>query len=325
MSASYNGGEVFNKSTGLLNISGQNSTLNAYTLTLNPSYNPSKNRVSAQNGAIVNTKYISIGENPTPSLYNTTMTITGQNTVWTNEFQIDVSFYNANVNSSYNSDLNQLNILDGATLSTKFINSKAAINISGHNSTLNANDIYIYQHHNKISILNSSNNATVNAGGIFLYGNSILRITDNAKINIDYILQLNTNATLEVELTTINYTPITIQHDDPAETTYLRLHDSTLNIITDNMQDLTYGDIFTIIKTSATTRDTFKDLQEGQTAASHQGYDLIISYQGGDGNDITLTAIPEPTTIFTILTLAPVLLTRRKKIIKKLKTKLNKN
>ena len=85
-----------------------------------------------------------------------------------------------------------------------------------------------------------------------------------------------------------------------------------LNIITDNLTDLTFGDTFTILELENDTTTKFKDLEEGDITTYHNGLGLAISYLGGDGNDVTLTAIPEPTTLLTILTLAPLTLTRRK-------------
>jgi len=55
-------------------------------------------------------------------------------------------------------------------------------------------------------------------------------------------------------------------------------------------------------------------------AFSASGYDFTLSYTGGDGNDLVLTAVPEPSTwIGGTLALAAVGWTQRKRVAKKLK------
>ncbi|NBC10463.1 MAG: PEP-CTERM sorting domain-containing protein, partial [Planctomycetes bacterium] len=53
------------------------------------------------------------------------------------------------------------------------------------------------------------------------------------------------------------------------------------------------GDSFLVL-TGGETTGTFAGLGEGEVVTSMNGVDLRITYAGGDGNDIALTAIPEP-------------------------------
>jgi fibronectin-binding autotransporter adhesin len=57
------------------------------------------------------------------------------------------------------------------------------------------------------------------------------------------------------------------------------------------------NDLFTILLNDGNSDavvGTFDGLAEGARALALNGQDYVISYIGGDGNDIVLTAIPEP-------------------------------
>ena len=56
---------------------------------------------------------------------------------------------------------------------------------------------------------------------------------------------------------------------------------------------LTFGTVFTVINNTATTpiAGTFSNLPDGSTFAAN-GNTYQVSYQGGDGNDLTLTVVP---------------------------------
>ncbi|XAL98893.1 PEP-CTERM sorting domain-containing protein [Phycisphaeraceae bacterium D3-23] len=56
-------------------------------------------------------------------------------------------------------------------------------------------------------------------------------------------------------------------------------------------QDLTYGlgDTFTLIEVAKTSSGTFNDALESTTLDSRNGFDLLLTYTGGDGNDVGLT------------------------------------
>jgi hypothetical protein len=59
------------------------------------------------------------------------------------------------------------------------------------------------------------------------------------------------------------------------------------------------GDSFLIINATDTLTGTFDGLPEGAIVARYGSTDLVISYQGGDGNDVVLTAIASGKNRFT--------------------------
>lgn len=60
---------------------------------------------------------------------------------------------------------------------------------------------------------------------------------------------------------------------------------------------LTYSDEFIIADVAGDLVGQFNGLNEGDLVASFEGMDLFITYNGGDGNDVTLfTSVPEPGT-----------------------------
>jgi hypothetical protein len=80
--------------------------------------------------------------------------------------------------------------------------------------------------------------------------------------------------------------------------------------------DLSYsplpGSQFMILdnRGSASYPGLFAGLVEGSVIASN-GVPLAISYSGGDGNDVVLTVVPEPTVLFPAA-IAALLMTRRR-------------
>ena len=76
------------------------------------------------------------------------------------------------------------------------------------------------------------------------------------------------------------------------------------------------GEALTIISKSGTVviADTFAGLAEGSTFSA-AGTQFTISYIGGDGNDVVLTSVPEPTTI-GMLSIAGFGLLRRRRAAK---------
>ncbi len=73
-----------------------------------------------------------------------------------------------------------------------------------------------------------------------------------------------------------------------------------LNILTDDLVGLAYGDIFRLMDIGGRRIGRFVGLGEGEIVGEGFGYDLVLSYVGGDGNDIVVTAVPEPSGLFLI-------------------------
>jgi hypothetical protein len=73
--------------------------------------------------------------------------------------------------------------------------------------------------------------------------------------------------------------------------------------------EVQYGDSFSILRNDFTNDDVngeFFGLANGEwIGASNASQWFQINYFGGDGNDITLTAVPEPTTLTLLLLAAP--------------------
>ena len=59
-------------------------------------------------------------------------------------------------------------------------------------------------------------------------------------------------------------------------------------------QTLTIGTVFTVINNTAATpiSGTFANLEDGSTINATAGNKLQVSYEGGTGNDLTLTVVP---------------------------------
>lgn len=105
------------------------------------------------------------------------------------------------------------------------------------------------------------------------------------------------------------------------EGTYATLIGETVNL-NGNLQIAQYygfvptlGQQFDIIKSTRSTTGQFTGLGEGAIAGNVGGLDLRISYVGGDGDDVVLTAVPEPMTLAGLsLGLLGLLRSRRKRL-----------
>ena len=66
------------------------------------------------------------------------------------------------------------------------------------------------------------------------------------------------------------------------------------------------GDLFTIMRIDGNASGTFANAAEGARVSRFGGTDLYITYQGGDGNDVVLSAqltpVPEPSTLLLLAT-----------------------
>ena len=65
--------------------------------------------------------------------------------------------------------------------------------------------------------------------------------------------------------------------------------------------EIVMGQVFKIVDARGNLFGNFKGLEEGSLVGNFGGVDLLITYAGGDGNDVFLQAVPEPSTIVYIL------------------------
>jgi hypothetical protein len=70
---------------------------------------------------------------------------------------------------------------------------------------------------------------------------------------------------------------------------------------------------FLIINVQGTRTGTFAGLEEGETVASFGGWNLHVSYTGGNGNDVVLYTVPEPSTAIYLAGLATAWLAKRRR------------
>ena len=317
--------------TGTLHI-GKKGEINIDNATLNVSYLDTKYLVQNKitGSGTINTNGI---------IYDQTVTLQNQTDLFNS-----TTLTNDNQNFTINTDLSKTSYLLGAgntgqgTLNIKngiqinaitttignLENSDGTINVQGQNTKLTTQNLYVGRQ--GVGTLNITNGAKVSTNELYS-NNGIINIqNENSTLTINHagrgsipILNISDHAQVIFENYTRFYSETIFNLSiNSTEETLIEIKNSiylagTLNILTDELSNLNYQDTFTLINIEGQRQGTFQNLQEGDIATTAFGYDLIISYYGGDGNDITLTAIPEPTTLFTILTLAPTLLTRRKK------------
>ena len=128
---------------------------------------------------------------------------------------------------------------------------------------------------------------TINGGGTLAPGSSV------GILRVDGALTLTLGATYLIEL---NGPTVGTQHDQTAVTGAVVLGDATLSLRLGFQPEP--GMMFTIIENGGTdgVSGIFAGLSEGMTVAA-DGQGFSISYAGGSGNDVVLTAIiPEPRT-----------------------------
>ncbi len=77
---------------------------------------------------------------------------------------------------------------------------------------------------------------------------------------------------------------------------------------------LAAGDAFLVFDVGGTRTGTFNGLGEGARVGTFGGLDLAISYAAGDGNDVALYAVPEPTSLAGLVPSALVLRRRRRQL-----------
>lgn len=74
---------------------------------------------------------------------------------------------------------------------------------------------------------------------------------------------------------------------------------SALHVELINGFELQPGNIFTFLRVGGTLTGEYDGLGEGALVGGFGGEDLFITYAGGDGNDVALFTVPEPTMALT--------------------------
>ncbi len=90
----------------------------------------------------------------------------------------------------------------------------------------------------------------------------------------------------------------------------------TLDVELINGFQLSFNNEFLIAEIDGNLSGMFTGLGEGDTLATLTGERLRISYQGGDGNDISLTAVPEPSHLLFVSLMMLGMCNRRKRFSK---------
>jgi len=65
--------------------------------------------------------------------------------------------------------------------------------------------------------------------------------------------------------------------------------------------DLHRGNVFNFLRVGGILSGQYDGLGEGDLVGNFGGQDLFITYGGGDGNDVALYTVPEPTTLLLAL------------------------
>ncbi len=200
--------------------------------------------------------------------------------------------------------------------------SKAQINVTG-GASIEAGDIWISQdgHSDALLKISGIGSQVILDRDASMAWNGKLNITQGATLSVGNNFSMYQGG--DITLTLLNA-------DEQAMISIANKFAivGSLNINYDQLTQLEVGDefiLFDMLKENSgekrTTQESaepvivgaFDNISEGDILTTINGLDLIFTYQGGDGNDITVYTIPEPTTLFTLLTLAPLTLTRRKK------------
>lgn len=130
---------------------------------------------------------------------------------------------------------------------------------------------------------------TVQSGGVIFPGGDGAEIADRTGLLTTGGFTLSAGATLKIDLegTTagISYDQLAV----PTASLAGSLEVSLVGAFTPQP-----GDVFHILTVANTLTGTFADLPPGALVEQFGGIDLVISYSGGDGNDVTLTASALP-------------------------------
>ncbi|MCK4624708.1 MAG: PEP-CTERM sorting domain-containing protein, partial [Phycisphaerae bacterium] len=139
-------------------------------------------------------------------------------------------------------------------------------------------------------------------------GQGTLNITDGGTVTVGGNLSINSQSTLNILLASPGDPLLNVAGDATLN--------GMLNVDLASGFALNQGDLFILIDLtdiSNTITGTFTGLAEGDSVGNFDGLDLLISYAGGDGNDVTLSAIPEPATLSLLVMGGLALIRRRQK------------
>lgn len=126
-------------------------------------------------------------------------------------------------------------------------------------------------------------------GGVLAAGNSpgTTVVTDSYMLNA---------GSVEIEITGLLQG---VEHDYYNIIENFTIVDGILNVSTANSFHPVLGQQYDIIDVGGNLSGTFAGLPEGSIVDVFNGIGVAITYQAGDGNDIALYAVPEPSTILT--------------------------
>lgn len=130
---------------------------------------------------------------------------------------------------------------------------------------------------------------SVQSGGVILPGGDGVEITDRTVLFTTGALTLAAGATLKIDLEGRTAGVLYDQLAVPTASLAGSLEVSLVGAFTPQP-----GDVFHILTVANTLTGTFADLPQGALVEQFGGIDLRISYSGGDGNDVTLTASALP-------------------------------
>ena len=171
-------------------------------------------------------------------------------------------------------------------------------------ATLNTNTLDIY---GNISLLGEGTTWNINDENLGDAEHQLMRfeISDKSRLNIKGDIELE-QGTFHISGSNPDTFFINIDGDLDME------YDYHTSFIFDENFNPHLNQFINLINIQGELQGQFENRNEGARISTVDGLDIYITYKAGDGNDIALYTIPEPTTLFTILTLAPLLLTRKK-------------
>ncbi|GAF91955.1 unnamed protein product, partial [marine sediment metagenome] len=139
------------------------------------------------------------------------------------------------------------------------------------------------------------------------FGQVTLNITNGGAVTVGGNLSINSQSTLNILLAGVGDPLLDVGGNAALY--------GALNVDLADGFALNQGDLFTLIDLTdagGTVTGTFTGLSEGESVGNFGGLDLLISYAGGDGNDVTLSAVPEPATL-TLLAVGGIAILKRKR------------